>query len=544
MKKFYLLLFFLGTFALISQNKKSIDKDAKLSDVYKDNMWWDLQKYELSISVDFNKKSVTGSNKIYYTVIRDSKKMKIDLQAPLLITEIRQNNKLLDFKTINNGYLIFLKHPQNIGSVESISIKFSGKPKATKNAPWEGGFTWTRDELGEHFVATSCQSEGASLWWPCKNHLYDEPELGVELSYTVPSNLVAVGNGRLTSTTLDSINKTKTYHWKVTNPINNYGIQFSAGNYAQIAEKHSGEFGYLDCDYYVLKQHLNQAKTHFQQVHKMLDAFEYWFGPYPFYEDGYKIIEVPYLGMEHQSAIGYGNNFENGYNGTDLSGTGWGMKFDFIIIHESGHEWFGNSITNKNVADMWIHESFTNYSEALYLNYHFSEKAASEYIAGIRKSIKNDKPIIGLYEKNIKGSDDMYFKGANMLHTIRYCIGDETVWRKMLKGLNSTFHHTIVTTKDIENYISNFTNTDFSAIFQQYLRTTKIPALEYKISKKSLKYRWSNCVKKFEMPVIIKLNNVEIKIIPSTRWKKIKLSNKIESLEVDKNFYIESKEIN
>jgi aminopeptidase N len=527
---------------LSSQKQLFTKKDSLRGGITVDRSWWDLQKYQLKISVDIPSKSISGSNKIYYKVLHSSNRIQIDLQKPMKITEIKQDKNILDFKRTGDSYIIYLNKKQLIDSINHLTIKFEGTPRETDKAPWEGGFTWTKDKTGHDFIATSCQGDGASLWWPCKDHLYDEPDKGMELFYRVPQNLVAVGNGKLVDISLDTLKKTKTYHWKVINPINNYGVQLSIGNYVSYQKNYEGEAGVLDCDYYVLKQHFSKAKSQFLQVEKMLKAFEFWFGPYPFYEDSYKIVEVPYLGMEHQSAVSYGNNFENGYMGTDLSGTGWGLKFDFIIIHESGHEWFGNNITNKDIADMWIHESFTNYSEAMYLEYFYGKQAANEYLIGIRKNILNDRPIIGNYHVNNRSSDDMYYKGANMLQTIRQIIANDGTWRLLLRGLNQYFYHQTVTTKEIEDYISTLTNIDFSLVFDQYLRATQIPTLEYKIGRKQVKYRWINCIDNFNMPVYGYLNKKQIKLNPETSWKKTNLNFKIKTFTIDENFYINTKE--
>ena len=532
------------TFISFGQKEFYTKQDSLRGSLNEYRSWWDLQKYNLEIDVDLSHKSIAGQNTITYKVIREARIMQIDLQDPMLITEILQDGQSLKFKKEGAVYYIEFTKKQNLDSVETVKIKFQGTPKETTKAPWEGGFTWAKDSNGFDFIATACQGDGASLWWPCKDHLSDEPDLGMELSYTVPQHLVAVGNGRLVETNFDSIKKTKSYHWKVINPINNYGVQMSIGNYVSFSNTHQGEAGDLYCDYYVLKQNFYKAKKQFKQVDKMLKAFEFWFGPYPFYEDGYKIVEVPYLGMEHQSAVSYGNNYENGYRGTDLSGSGWGQKFDFIIIHESGHEWFGNNITNKDIADMWIHESFTNYSEVMYLDYFYGLKAGNEYVQGIRKNIKNDKPIIGPYGVNQRGSEDMYYKGANMLHTIRYVIGNEGTWRLLLRGLNHQFYHKTVTTGQIEAYISDFTKTDFSSIFNQYLRTTQIPTLEYKLGKKYVKYRWTNCVPDLKLPIRIYINNVQHVIKPALEWKKTKFNYKINTFAIDQNYYINSKKMN
>ena len=276
----------------------------------------------------------------------------------------------------------------------------------------------------------------------------------------------------------------------------------------------------------------------------MMEAFEHWFGPYPFYEDGFKLVEVPYLGMEHQSSVTYGNKYQNGYLGNDLSGSGWGLKFDFIIIHEAGHEWFANSITYKDIADMWIHEGFTAYSENLYLDYHFGKEAAADYVIGTRKNIQNDIPIIGRYNLNQRGSGDMYYKGANILHTLRQLVEDDGKWRKILRGMNKTFYHKTVTTQEIENYLSRETEKDLSAFFEQYLRTTMIPTLEYKIEGKALSYRYVDIVDGFDMPIKVKIYDKEEWIFPNSEWKGyIEAVHSDLEVKVDRNFYIKTKKL-
>ena len=288
-----------------------------------------------------------------------------------------------------------------------------------------------------------------------------------------------------------------------------------------------------------MSYNLEKAKKQFKEVSRTLEAFEYWFGPYPFYEDSYKLVEVPYLGMEHQSSVTYGNGYQNGYKGIDLSESGWGLKFDFIIVHESGHEWFANNITNVDIADMWIHESFTAYSENLFLDYHYGTEACNAYVTGTRKRIQNDQPIIGDYNVNNSGSGDMYYKGANMLHTLRQIIDNDEKWRSILVGLNKDFYHQTVTTQQVENYINNFFKIDLIPFFNQYLRTTKIPILEYKIQDRELSYKWSNVVNDFSIPLKISVNSTLKWIKPAKQWKKLTLDNKIISFSVDNNFFIE-----
>ncbi|MEY4964341.1 MAG: hypothetical protein RLZZ323_1660, partial [Bacteroidota bacterium] len=391
-------------------------------------------------------------------------------------------------------------------------------------------------ENGKSFIASSCQGLGASVWWPNKDHMYDEAE-SMLISVNVPKGLMDISNGRLISTKQLKDNTTS-YTWQVTNPINNYGVNINIGDYVAFSEKYKGEKGDLDCQYYVLRNNLAKAKKQFQDVPKMLKAFEHWFGPYPFYEDSYKLVEVPYLGMEHQSSVTYGNGYKNGYRGRDLSVTGWGLKFDFIIIHESGHEWFANNITYKDIADMWIHESFTNYSESLFVEYYYGKEAGAAYVRGTRKNIRNDQPIIGQYDVNNEGSGDMYYKGGNMLHTIRQIINNDEKWRQILRGLNSTFYHQTVTTQQIENYISEQAGIDLTPVFNQYLRDTRVPTLEYYFTEKQLSYRWINCVDGFTMPVQVDLNGESLRIQPTKEWKVITVSNVNSKLTIDANYYV------
>jgi aminopeptidase N len=443
-------------------------QDSLRGSITKERSWWDLKNYNLDIKVNLEEKSIIGSNTIRYIVIKEYNVMQIDLQNPMEISKVIQDKKSLEYKRDGNVFFIKLDAPQPIGSTKEIKIFFGGKPKVAVNPPWDGGISWTKDKNGKPFIASSCQGLGASVWWPNKDHMYDEVD-SMRISVNVPKDLIDVSNGRLQSVKTQK-DGTKTYHWVVKNPINNYGVNINIGDYVAFSEKYIGEKGNLDCNYYVLKDHLAVAKKQFAQVPKMLKAFEHWFGPYPFYEDSYKLVEAPYLGMEHQSCVTYGNGFTNGYQGRDLSRTGWGLKFDYIIIHESGHEWFANNITYKDIADMWIHESFTMYSEGLFVEYYYGKQAGSEYLRGMRDNIQNDKPIIGYYDVNNEGSSDMYYKGANMLHTLRQILNNDEKWRVILRGLNSTFYHQTVTTKQIEDYLSQGVGIDLNPFFNQYLR--------------------------------------------------------------------------
>ena len=516
----------------ISQEYEFTKQDTLRGSITPERAWWDLTYYHLDIAVDLDNKFIKGSNTIEYKVLEPNKKLQVDLQSPLKITKVEQNGKELTFSSEGSAHFINLIDKQRKGKINSVKVYYEGNPKEAVRAPWDGGLSWTRDSNGKHFAATSCQGIGASIWWPNKDHMYDEVD-SMLISVNVPKGLMNISNGRLKK--IEEFEDTNTYHWYVSNPINNYGVNINIGDYVEFSEVYEGEKGKLDMIYYVLRDNIERAKTQFKDAVKMMDAFEYWFGPYPFYEDSFKIVEVPYLGMEHQSSITYGNKYMKGYLGRDLSRTGWGLKFDYIIIHEAGHEWFANNITYKDIADMWIHESFTTYSENLFLDYHYGKEASSEYVIGTRAGISNSAPMIGPYGVNQRGSD-IYSKGANVLHTIRQIANSDEKWRRILRGLNKDFYHQTVETKQIENYISDKMGYDLSTFFDQYLRTTKIPVFEYKLNDGLLEYKWTNVVDGFKMPVEVFIGDEKIRLNPTQETKSIDV--KSEKIRLDKNYYV------
>ncbi|CAL2105606.1 Peptidase M1 [Tenacibaculum sp. 190524A02b] len=522
--------------SLFNHTKTFTRQDTLRGSITPERAWWDLTFYHLNISVDPDKKYIEGKNTIQYTVLKPHNILQVDLQSPMQITKVVQNGKKLRFTSEGNAHFIQLPKKEPKGSKNKVIVYYKGHPKEAIRAPWDGGFSWKKDNNGNHFVATSCQGLGASVWWPNKDHMYDEVD-SMAISVRVPKNLINVSNGRLRKISHHR-DSTSTYHWFVKNPINNYGVNVNIGDYVLFSDKYQGEAGELDMFYYVLRDNIYKAKKHFKDAPKMMKAFEHWFGKYPFYEDSFKLVEVPYLGMEHQSSVTYGNQYMKGYLGRDLSGTGWGLKFDFIIIHEAGHEWFANNITNKDIADMWVHESFTAYSESLFVDYYHGKKAANEYIIGTRKSILNDIPLIGQYNVNSEGSGDMYYKGANMIHMIRHLVNDDEKWRQILRSLNSTFFHQTVTTKQIENFLIEQTEIDLTKVFDQYLRTIKIPEFEYQLKNNVLKYRWNNVVAGFNMPLKVKTYKDDILLTPTTQWQTQTINaNKI---TVDPNFYVKT----
>jgi aminopeptidase N len=523
----------------LAQSPKFTHQDTLRGFITPERAWWDLVHYDLSVKVDPEAKTFSGQNTVTYKVLSENKTMQIDLQHPMKVTEVMQDGKALKFLQNGNAWFITLRKKQVPGAVNNLTISYGGRPQVSKRPPWEGGVTWTKDSNGNDFIVTTCQGDGASLWWPCKDHMYDETD-SMTISVTVPDHLMDVSNGRLRKTT-DNHDGTKTFEWFVANPINNYGVNVNVGDYVHFGEVFQGEKGPLDCDYYVLTYNLKKAKTHFEEVPKMLAAFEHWFGPYPFYEDSYKLVEVPYYGMEHQSSVTYGNFYKNGYHTTDVSGTGWGFNFDFIIVHESGHEWFANNITYKDIADMWVHEGFTAYSENLFLDYYYGKDASAEYVIGTRQNIRNDRPIIGYYDVNKSGSGDMYSKGANMLHTLRQLVGDDEKWRMMLRGLNKEFYHQTVTSDQVEHFLAMQYGGDLRPFFNQYLRDVRIPVLEYKADGSGLSYRWANCLESFDMPVEVTIDGKAHTLKPTNDWQTLRLATPLQKLEVDKDYYVESK---
>ncbi|HKC37343.1 MAG TPA: M1 family metallopeptidase, partial [Chitinophagaceae bacterium] len=390
--------------------------------------WWNVIAYKIYVQPDFNLKSITGWNEISFKVTKANKNnlMQVDLQQPLSIDSILlDEKKIIKISREGNVYWIDFENEKfsiaSGGGMEQhykLKIFYHGNPVIAKQPPWDGGWIFKRDAKGRPWMSVACQGLGASVWYPCKDYQGDEPDAGAMLQIKVPNTLMAIANGKLVAEEAQN-DKTIVYSWAVQNPINNYNIVPYIGNYVNWKETYEGEKGKLDCSYWVLDYNLEKAKKQFQQVPLMLKAFEYWFGPYPFYEDGYKLVEAPHLGMEHQSAVAYGNKYGNGYLGMDLSASGWGLKWDYIIVHESGHEWFANNITTIDIADMWVQEGFTDYSETLFTEYYYGKEAGSDYCIGTRTQIENDKPIIGPYGVNKEGSGDMYYKGGNMLHTIR-----------------------------------------------------------------------------------------------------------------------------
>ncbi|HVX41803.1 MAG TPA: M1 family metallopeptidase [Gemmatimonadaceae bacterium] len=501
--------------------------------------WWDASFYDLHVRVNPVDSSIAGWNAITYRVLRPAKEMQIDLQVPLEVDSMVQDGRRLTFRRDSNAFFVALPTAQRTGTKRTVSVYYHGKPRAAIRPPWDGGYIWQHDSLGNRWIATANEGLGASVWWPVKDILSDEPD-SQRIAITVPEPMIDVSNGRLRSTTHNA-DSTTTYEWFVTEPINTYDVEVNAGQYAHFSDIYQGEQGPLTMDFWPLAYHLDTARVQFQQAKPMIKCFEHWFGPYPWYKDGYKLVEAPHLGMEHQSGVAYGNHFKNGYLGRDLSGTGLGLKWDFIIVHESAHEWWGNNITGKDQADMWIHESFANYAEGIYTECQQGKAAGEQYIIGSRRNIRNDAPIIPAYGVNAEGSGDMYYKGGSMINMLRQLVNDDAKWRSVLRGLQSHFWHQTVSSPVFERELSTLAGQDFSKIFQQYLTTTKIPVLEYKIDDGRLSYRWADVVPGFAMRVRAAVGDTTAyKWLSATEaWKT--LPGKVAAdaaVKVDPNFYV------
>lgn len=523
MKKIFIIgLTLIGFQTVFSQNFTR--RDSLQGGLRPERTCYDVQRYDLNIKINPDEKTIVGFNDIAFKVVEKTSKIQIDLFENMQIDSIVHNNKKLEYKRDFDAVFIDFPNGLTANSSEKIRFYYSGKPKVAKNAPWDGGFVFKKDKQGKHWIGVAVQGTGASLWYPVKDSQTDEPDLGATIKVAVPNGLMNVSNGRLLGSE-DLKNGYTRWDWEVKNPINNYDITINIADYVHIHDNHNG----LDLDYYVLRDNEETAKKHFEEVKPMMDCFQSKFGKYPFAEDGYKLVETPYLGMEHQSAVAYGNKYKKGYMGSDLSMSGVGLLFDYITIHESGHEWFGNSITSSDIADMWIHEGFTQYSELVYIECQFGYEKAMKYAKGLKMNVRNDRPIIGTCCVNNEGSGDMYPKGALLLNTLRHVINNDELWWKIILKYSETYRHKIIDTPTVIAFFNKESSMNLTPIFNQYLSYKKIPALELKLNKKKLEFQWKTDVTDFNMPIDIKVNGKEIRIEPTTKWKKSKF--KIKSLD-------------
>jgi aminopeptidase N len=491
--------------------------------------WWDVVFYELSITVDTMNHELSGYMGMNFHIIgepRDS--MQIDLQQgmELELSQGDEGGPNCCIRTDGNVKWIILdrsywkrrgaRRKGDSGLIYTINFYFHGKPRSAINPPWDGGLIWTKDSAGKPWIAVACQGIGASSWWPCKDYQGDEPEHGISMRVFAVGDLKIVSNGKKGppadtifceqpngSGRFDRIIHPEGPFWYVRNPINTYNVSFYIGDYAHWHDTLRGEKGVLDLDFHPLKYNLARAKKHWAVTKDMLRCFEHWFGPYPFYEDGYKLVEAPYLGMEHQSAIAYGNGYQMGYRGRDIfSRTGIGLSFDYIIIHESAHEWFGNSITARDPAENWLHESFATYGEALFAEWILGKDSAFRYTRGQWKMIRHDgRDVLGPYGVNSKASSDIYCKGSAVLHMIRMMLHDDEKFRQLLRGMSKHFYHQIVSGNEVEAYLSSFCGMNLAPFFNQYLRHPGFPIVHAKQSGESIRLDLRGYDESFKLPV-------------------------------------------
>ena len=515
MKKNFLVILTLVGFQTITA-QETTRRDTLQGGLRFERTCFDVQRYNLDIQVLPRTKKIEGNNEIIFKVVDNTSKIQIDLFENMQIDSIVWNTKKLTYKREFDA--VFVKFPSELpkGSTQNIKIYYQGNPKVAKNAPWDGGFVFSKDKKEMPWIGVAVQGTGASLWYPVKDTQTDEPDNGASVKVAVPDGLMNVSNGRFLGSEKLANNFTR-WDWEVKNPINTYNITLNIGDYVHIHDNHNG----LDLDYYVLRENEEKARKHFEDdVKPMLDCFQSKFGKYPFWEDGYKLVETPYLGMEHQSAVAYGNKYKKGYMGFDMSGTGVGMKFDYITIHETGHEWFGNSITSKDIADMWIHEGFTTYTETVFVECTQGYDAAMKYINGQSKNVRNDKPIIGQFGVNREGSGDMYYKGSLLLNTLRHVVNNDTKWWAILLKYSETYKKQIIDTPTVIAFFNAETGRNLTPIFNQYLNYKSIPQLEIKGYKNRFQYRWKTEEPNFEMPVDIMIGDKKVRLNATKEWKK------------------------
>ena len=536
MKKILVLSFIIFNFQLLSAQETTTRKDSLQGGLRPERTCFDVLHYDLNIKVNPEEKSVVGYNNITFKVINTTSKIQLDLFANMQIDSIVFNSKKLNYKREFNA--VFIDFPTTLikgTETQNLTFYYSGKPIIAKNAPWDGGFVFTKDKQGKPWIGVACQGTGASLWYPVKDSQSDEPDFGATIKVAVPNGLMNVSNGRFMGSIPLFENGIKNgytrWDWEVKNPINTYSITVNIGDYVNIHENYKG----LDLDYYVLRENETAARMHFEEVKPMMDCFQSKFGPYPFSDDGYKLVETPYLGMEHQSAVAYGNKYIKGYLGNDRSGTGIGLLFDYIIIHESGHEWFGNSITSKDIADMWIHEGFTCYTENVYVECQYGYEKGQQYVNGCKRNIDNSSPIIGTYGVNKEGSTDMYEKGALFLNTLRHIVNNDEKWWKILLKYSETFRHKIINTETVVSFFNTETGMNLTPVFNQYLRHKNIPELLVSMDKKRhLVLKWKTDEPNFVMPVEVEINGKVTRIFVSNN--KTKTKEKVKLPFGSKNF--------
>lgn len=550
----YTILFVLSSInilnaQLLDGNQISFNRvDSLRGGLRVERICYDVTYYNLNLEIDIPTKSIKGSNKIYFTSKKDFTILQIDLFDNLTIDNIRYKDQTLSYTREANAVFVNFTDTVRKNTQAMFEVTYHGNPMVAKRAPWDGGFVFSKDQEGKDWIGVACEGTGASLWWPCKEYLGDEPD-SMQVTLTYPKDLFFVGNGKMTNDLVNASNRTTT--WKVSYPINNYNITLNIANYKQIHDVyHSNSLNQnLDLDYYILPYNYDKALKQFKQVKPMLTIYEKYLGPYPFWNDGYALVETPYLGMEHQGAIAYGNGYKTGYAGTDFSKIG--LDFDYIIIHETGHEWWGNSVSCKDIADLWIHEGFCTYTEALYVEGMYGKKKAQEYINAKKDGIDNLLPIQGKYGVNNEGDGEMYNKGMLFLNTLRTVVDNDSLWfASIYKLLNKDLYHKNVDYNDVVRVMEQNTKKYIRPIFEQYIQKSNIPLLVYKIEDKNkfmktIYYKWKTDVTGFQMRFYFKYNGKKEDAIATNDWRSFDIrAKKIKKFEIDQNrMYINVQEL-
>ena len=538
MKKLILLSLVLQTTIVFSQDFGRADSLRGFLSEYR--TCYDVSYYHLKVSVKPKDKYIEGYSEIHFEAQNTFQTFQIDLFENMTISDIQFEGSSLTYEREYNAVFVKFDRLIEAGEKTFIRVYYNGQPKEAINPPWDGGFSWHKDQNDKDWIGVSCQGLGASSWWPNKDHQSDEPD-SMLISCQVPAGLKCISNGNLRFHDLrKSTNLYNTYHWFVSYPINNYDVSLNIGQYTHFDDHYISQNDTLNLDYYVLSYNLEKAKKQFQQVKPMLKCFEDYLGPYPFWEDGFALVETPYLGMEHQSAIAYGNKYRQGYLGNTRFTAG--LEFDYIIIHESGHEWWGNSITANDISDMWIQETFCTYAEVMYVECMYGYNAMIKYVENQMSMAQNKRAIVGIPDVHHKGSSDMYAKGSAILHTLRNLIENDSLWFDIIKSMTLHFKHQTIDGREVLDYINQKSGYNFDDFYQQYLYTPRLPELEYKLvgwgKKKILKYRW-NAIENFDMPIKVSLKKDQWDwIYPTSQWQEIDASIWQKDFKVAKHLFL------
>lgn len=474
----------------------------------------DLLHYDLTVRVDPEEKSLAGNNIVRFRMLQDGTRIQLDLKADLTIQKVLFGKQAAAFTRDGDAFFIDTPKTMRKGRVYTVQVFYGGAPKERGRF---GGVLFRKDDAGRPWIATSCEDEGSRAWWPSKDQWKDEPQQGIDMYVEVPDALKDISNGRLIATKKLGDGYTR-YHWRVTYPINSYGVALNIGAYQHFSDS----LGKLTLDFYALPESLDKAKVQFAQAKPMLAIYNKYFGEYPFLRDGYKLIEVPYTGMEHQSAVAYGNHFHNGYGPHDWTGVGISPRFDFIIIHESGHEWFGNSVSAADRADMWIQEGFTTYAEDVYVEAIWGHDDAIKYVNGLKPKVRNANPIVGPRDVDyVPKDEDQYFKAALFLNTLRSIVDDDAKWYATLHGFAETFKYKNILTEDVVAYYNQQLGHDYTAIFNEYLHHAALPTLQLRFNNQAgtVDYRWQSSETDFNMPIRAGDSDHWTLLHPTANWQ-------------------------